>query len=234
MGGGLPMPEFFGPLFRSAFFVNKKSLFLQKCQCIEPLNLEFWRPKKGPSCPNRGQGGRLGDLGNARKKTLFFIDVFPKWVYMFAIFYSHSYAPDLWNRTRCLEAVDRSAQTDGRVRSEPLKWVGRVWGHHTLSAHQVVWPCYTLLHLGIPCHTLANSVMLCHILSRLFTPFHTLSHLVIPRYIFSHHFNLVIPCQSTCLTREQLIVSWWLSQHTNWQIKIKPAFHKFKSNWRCH
>ena len=30
-GGGLPMPEFFGPLFRSAFLVNKKSLFLQKC-----------------------------------------------------------------------------------------------------------------------------------------------------------------------------------------------------------
>ena len=34
-GGGLPMPKFFGPLFRSAFLVNKKSLFLQKCQCIE-------------------------------------------------------------------------------------------------------------------------------------------------------------------------------------------------------
>ena len=38
-GGGLPMPEFFGPLFRSAFLVNKKSLFLQKCQCIELLNV---------------------------------------------------------------------------------------------------------------------------------------------------------------------------------------------------
>ena len=36
-GGGLPMPEFFGPLSRSAFLVNKKSLFLQKCQCIELL-----------------------------------------------------------------------------------------------------------------------------------------------------------------------------------------------------
>ena len=34
-GAGLPMPEFFGPLFRSAFLVNKKSLFLQKCQSIE-------------------------------------------------------------------------------------------------------------------------------------------------------------------------------------------------------
>ena len=34
-GGSLPMPEFFGPLFKSAFLVNKKSLFLQKCQCIE-------------------------------------------------------------------------------------------------------------------------------------------------------------------------------------------------------
>ena len=37
MGGGLPMPEFFGPLSRSAFLVNKKSLFLQKCQRIELL-----------------------------------------------------------------------------------------------------------------------------------------------------------------------------------------------------
>ena len=31
VGGGLPMPEFFGPLFRS--------LFLQKCQCIELLTV---------------------------------------------------------------------------------------------------------------------------------------------------------------------------------------------------
>ena len=38
-GGGLPMPEIFGPLFRSAFLVNKKSLFLQKCQCIELLTV---------------------------------------------------------------------------------------------------------------------------------------------------------------------------------------------------
>ena len=38
-GAGLPMPEFFGPLFRSAFLVNKKSLFLQKCQRIELLTV---------------------------------------------------------------------------------------------------------------------------------------------------------------------------------------------------
>ena len=38
-GGGLPIPEFFGPLFRSAFLVNKKSLFLQKCQCIDLLTV---------------------------------------------------------------------------------------------------------------------------------------------------------------------------------------------------
>ena len=37
--GGLPMPKFFGPLFRSAFLVNKKSLFLQKGQCIELLTV---------------------------------------------------------------------------------------------------------------------------------------------------------------------------------------------------
>ena len=37
--GGLPMPDFFGPLFRSAFLVNKKSLFLQKCQCIDLLTV---------------------------------------------------------------------------------------------------------------------------------------------------------------------------------------------------
>ena len=39
MGGGLPMPEFFGPLFISAFLVIKKSLLLQKCQCIELLSV---------------------------------------------------------------------------------------------------------------------------------------------------------------------------------------------------
>ena len=38
-GGGLPMPEFFGPFSRSAFLVNKISLFLQKCQCIELLTV---------------------------------------------------------------------------------------------------------------------------------------------------------------------------------------------------
>ena len=38
-GGGLPMPEFFGPFSRSAFLVNKKSLFLQKCQGIELLTV---------------------------------------------------------------------------------------------------------------------------------------------------------------------------------------------------
>ena len=38
-GGNLPMPDFFGPLFRSAFLVNKKSLFPQKCQCIELLTV---------------------------------------------------------------------------------------------------------------------------------------------------------------------------------------------------
>ena len=101
-----------------------------------------------------------------------------------------------------------------------------------------------LLHLVTPRHTLSHSVILCHTMSHLFIPshtllhfvtsFHTLSHPVIPCYIFSHHVNLVIPCQSTCLTREQLIVPCGLSQHTYWQIKIKPAFHKSKSNWRCH
>ena len=38
-GGGLPMLEFFGPLSRNAFLVNKKSLFLQKCQCFELLTI---------------------------------------------------------------------------------------------------------------------------------------------------------------------------------------------------
>ena len=37
--GGQPMPEFFDPFSRSAFLVNKKSLFLQKCQCIELLTV---------------------------------------------------------------------------------------------------------------------------------------------------------------------------------------------------
>ena len=38
-GGGSTLPEFFGPLSRSAFLVTKKSLFLQKCQCIELLTV---------------------------------------------------------------------------------------------------------------------------------------------------------------------------------------------------
>ena len=38
-GGGLPMAEFFGPFSKSAFLVNKKSLFLQKCQCIDLLTV---------------------------------------------------------------------------------------------------------------------------------------------------------------------------------------------------
>ena len=38
-GEGLPMPEFFGPLSRSAFLVNKKSLFLQKCIELLLVNL---------------------------------------------------------------------------------------------------------------------------------------------------------------------------------------------------
>ena len=38
-GGGSTHARIFGPLFRSAFLVNKKSLFLQKCQCIELLTV---------------------------------------------------------------------------------------------------------------------------------------------------------------------------------------------------
>ena len=33
------MPDFFGPFSRSAFLVNKKSLFLRKCQCIKLLTV---------------------------------------------------------------------------------------------------------------------------------------------------------------------------------------------------
>ena len=50
-GGGLPMPEFFGPLFGSAFLVNEKSLFLQKCQCVELL-IVFWVVNISPSPPH--------------------------------------------------------------------------------------------------------------------------------------------------------------------------------------
>ena len=37
-GGGLPTPEFCGPLFRSAFLVNEKSLFLQTSQELRMLS----------------------------------------------------------------------------------------------------------------------------------------------------------------------------------------------------
>ena len=38
-GGVYPCPNFLALFFRSAFLVNKKSLFLQKCQCIELLTV---------------------------------------------------------------------------------------------------------------------------------------------------------------------------------------------------
>ena len=38
-GGGSTHARIFWPSFRSAFLVNKKSLFLQKCQCIELLTV---------------------------------------------------------------------------------------------------------------------------------------------------------------------------------------------------
>ena len=43
-------------------------------------NLEFWLPKKRTKLPKLGSGGgRVGDSGNARKKTFFFfIEAFPK------------------------------------------------------------------------------------------------------------------------------------------------------------
>ena len=54
--------------------------------CFLGFNISFSPPpkwlltsrKKGPSCPNWGQGGGLGDSGNFRKKTFFFIEAFPK------------------------------------------------------------------------------------------------------------------------------------------------------------
>ena len=94
-GGVYPCPNFLALYSRSAFLVNKKSPFLQKCQCIEPLTvfrlliylpplptfcrdlhcIEFWRPKKKDQVARIGVrwGGGLGDSGNARKKTFFFL-----------------------------------------------------------------------------------------------------------------------------------------------------------------
>ena len=93
MGGGLPMPEFFGPLFRSAFLVNKKSLFLQKCQCTELLtvfyvvnispsppllvlkwlsNLEFWSPKDQVARIGVRGGGWFRWFGQCPKENVFF------------------------------------------------------------------------------------------------------------------------------------------------------------------
>ena len=74
-GRGLPMPEFFGPFSRSAFLVNKKSLFLQKCQCIELLTVFqvvnispspphfFFVRKKRTKLPELGSGGGGGGRG---------------------------------------------------------------------------------------------------------------------------------------------------------------------------
>ena len=92
------MPEFFGPFSRTAFLVNTKSLFLQKCQCIElltvfrlhiysiiysiysifssKLTFKSWistSEKRGPSCLNSGHGGGgFRGFGQCPKKNVFF------------------------------------------------------------------------------------------------------------------------------------------------------------------
>ena len=143
------------------------------------------------------------------------------------------FAPGLWNRAWCPNVLRRL--TDQRRRTDEWEVSRRSgWAESeatTLSAHQVVWPCYTLLHLVTLCHALSYLVTPCHTLSHLFIPCHTLSYLVTSFHTMSILSYLV---KAPVSTREQLIVPCWLSQHTYWQIKIKPAFHKSKSNWRCH
>ena len=87
--GGLQMPDFFGHFSRSAFLVNKKSLFFQ---CIELLpfflgfrffallvlkwlsNLEFWRPKKKDQVAWIGvRGGVVRWFGQCPKENVFFL-----------------------------------------------------------------------------------------------------------------------------------------------------------------
>ena len=57
-------------------FYWPKMHFLKEGQKIRSYaqNVVFDVQKRGPSCPNWGQGrlGGLGDSGNARKKTFFF------------------------------------------------------------------------------------------------------------------------------------------------------------------
>ena len=101
----------------------------------------------------------------------------------------------------CVEEVDRSAQTDGRVRSEPQKWVGRVWGHHSLCSSGGL----ALLHLVTPRHTLSHLVMLCHALSYHVTPCHTFSYLVTPCHTLLHLFT---PCQSCHTLSKHLSHPW--------------------------
>ena len=57
----------------ATFIISIKFFFWSYAQ-----NVVFDVKKRGPSCPNWGQGGGyLGDSGNARKKTFFSVDVFP-------------------------------------------------------------------------------------------------------------------------------------------------------------
>ena len=47
--------------------------------CRDLHSIEFWRPKKEDQVARIGvMGGGLGDSGNARKKTYFAVDPFPK------------------------------------------------------------------------------------------------------------------------------------------------------------
>ena len=97
-----PCPNFFGPFSPTAFLVNEKSLFLQKCHCFElwtvfrllgkPPFLKssyvvlalkcclcqcFWRFKKSEqTCPNWGRGGEFGQ--SLKKKHSFSLGPFPK------------------------------------------------------------------------------------------------------------------------------------------------------------
>ena len=60
--------------------LSKGSLFTDLATCRDLHSIEFWRPKKEDQVARIGvMGGGLGNSGNARKKTFFLIEAFPKW-----------------------------------------------------------------------------------------------------------------------------------------------------------
>ena len=158
MGGGLPMPEFFGPLFRSAFLVNKKSLFLQKCQCIElvtvflvvdisaspphictfspQVTLKSWilTSEKKDQVARIGVRGGFRWFGQCPKENIFFL-------LMSSLMYCTLYCPACSSSLElALLFRNRSLDPRSKARTTPKPWFGEVLFSVKVLGKKILWP----------------------------------------------------------------------------------------------